>query len=117
MKTRNWKIDTVEFIKDTGFLLINLGKEKIMELQFKVEFESDGDEIEQIDVKLTPYTIFNDGDILKHGRLNKRNTEMICVMLEEIIMNDPCYFGFETMQEEFDYYQELIFDERRFSNM
>jgi hypothetical protein len=38
-------------------------------------------------------------------------------MLEEIIISDPCFYGFEMMQEDFDYYQELTFDERRLSNM
>jgi hypothetical protein len=117
MKTRNWTIETLDFIKGTGILDLNLGKGKIMELQFEVEFERDGDEIEQVDVKLTPYTIHNEDGILKHGILNKRNTNLICEMLEEIIISDPCSYGFEMMQDDFDYYQELTFEERRLSNM
>lgn len=117
MKTRNWKIETIDFINGTGILDLYLGKGRIMEIQFEVEFERDGDEIEQVDVKLTPYTIYNEDGILKHGMLNQRNTNLICEILEEKIINDPCFYGFQMMEEEFEFQRGLSFDERYYLNM
>lgn len=117
MKTRNWKIETINFIDGMGILDLYLGKCKIMELQFDVEFERDGDEIEQVIVKLSPYTIYNEDGILKHGMLNKRNTNLICEMLEEKIKSDPCFYGFEMMEDEYEFQRGLSFDERYYLNM
>jgi hypothetical protein len=115
MKARNWKIEAVDFYNRTGYFDINLGRFGYMELQFDVEFTRDGNEVEEAQVYLTRYDLYDaDYNYVKHGILNNRNSKLICESLQELIYDNPTAFGFEYEDEaeELLYWQELRRDER-----
>jgi hypothetical protein len=115
MKTRNWKIEEVDFYNRKGYFDINLGRFGSMEFQFEVEFTRDGNEVEDLQVYITRYDLYDhEGSYVKHGILNNRNSKLICETLEELIYEDPTEFGFEYEDEaeEILHYQELMRDDR-----
>ena len=115
MKTRNWKIEAVDFYNRKGYFDINLGRFGSMEFQFEVEFTRDGNEVEDLQVYITRYDLYDHkGSYVKHGILNNRNSKLICETLEELIYEDPTEFGFEYEDEaeEILHYQELMRDDR-----
>ena len=78
-------------------------------------------ELDSVTVKLSKYDFYaEDGALISSKHLNKRNTKLICEYIASVLDNDPYSFEFdeyELMQEEFDFNQEMIFDERRLSNI
>jgi hypothetical protein len=79
MKTRNCKIEAVDFYNRKGYFDINLGRFGSMEFQFEVEFTRDGNEVEDLQVYITRYDLYDhEGSYVKHGILNNRNSKLIC---------------------------------------
>ena len=124
MKTRNTKIRNIEEHNGVGYFDIECGKFGTMLFEFYIEFNVDSDyDLESVDVKISSYDWESENENLKSGKLNKRNTKFICEYIESIILDDPRSYGFDENdfirkdEEDFDYYQELNFEERRYSNM
>ena len=125
MKTQNAKVINLEFSNGTGYFMIDCGRFGQMIFDFDIDFNVDSDyDLESVDVMIGSYDWeLLDGGSLKFGqdlRLNKRNTKMICEYIEEIILNDPYSFGFdpeEAQRDDFNFYQDMRFEEMRLSNM
>jgi hypothetical protein len=124
MKTRNTKITNIEEHNGVGYFDIDCGRFGTMIFEFYIEFNVDSDyDLESVDVKIGKYDWESENENLKSGMLNKRNTKFICEYIESVILDDPQSYGFDEEDfmrkdvEEFDYCQELNFDERRYSNM
>ena len=125
MKTQNTKITGLEVWNGTGYFMIDCGRFGQMIFDFDIDFNVDSDyELESVDVQIGAYEWeLVDGSSFKFGwdlRLNNRNTKMICEYIEEIILNDPYSFGFdpeEAERDDFNFYQDMAFEERRLSNI
>ncbi len=128
MKTRNTTVKNIEVNNGVGYFDIDCGRFGAMLFEFYIEFNVDSDyELESVTVKIGSYDWeLLDGGSLKFGqnlRLNNRNTKFICEYIESIILDDPRSYGFDENdfirkdEEDFDYYQELTYEERRLSNI
>jgi hypothetical protein len=121
MKTRNTTVKNIEVNNGVGYFDIDCGKGKEMQFQFTPEWILKGGELDSVTVKLSKYDFYaEDGALISSKHLNKRNTKLICEYIESVLDNDPYSFEFdeyELMQEEFDFNQEIIFEERRLSNI
>lgn len=128
MKTQNTTVKNIEVNNGVGYFDIECGKFGTMLFEFYIEFNVDSDyELESVTVKIGSYDWeLLDGGSLKFGqnlRLNNRNTKFICEYIESIILDDPRSYGFDENdfirkdEEEFDFNQEMIFEERRLSNI
>lgn len=121
MKTRNTTVKNIEVNNGVGYFDIDCGKGKEMQFQFTPEWILKDGELDSVTVKLSKYDFYaEDGALISSKHLNKRNTKLICEYIESILDNDPYSFEFdeyELMQEEFDFNQEMIFEERRLSNI
>lgn len=121
MKTRNTTIKNIEVYNGVGYFDIDCGKGKEMQFRFYPDWIVKNDELVQVDIKLSKYDYYSeDGALLGSKHLNNRNTALICDHIENVLLEDPYSYEFDyvkMMQEEFDFYQELTFEERRLSNM
>lgn len=121
MKTRNTTVKNIEVYNGVGYFDIDCGKGKEMQFRFTPEWILQDEELTDVIVTLSKYDFYaEDGELLSTKHLNKRNTKLICEIVETILFNDPYSYEFDEqkiMQEEFDFYQEMNFEERRLSNM
>ncbi len=99
---------------------IGLGAEIFSGLQQR-KYASKAADAAQRQFELSKYDLYaEDGALISSKHLNKRNTKLICEYIESVLDNDPYSFEFdeyELMQEEFDFNQEIIFNEKRLSNI
>ena len=121
MKTQNTTVKNIEVRNGVGYFDIDCGKGKEMQFQFTPEWILKDGELDGVTIKLSKYDLYaEDGALISSKHLNKRNTKLICEYIESVLDNDPYSFEFdeyELMQEEFDFNQEIIFNEKRLSNI
>ena len=121
MKTRNTTVKNIEVHNGVGYFDIDCGKGKEMQFRFTPDWIVQDGELVDVQVKLSKYDFYaEDGELLSTKHLNNRNTKLICEIIEGELYNDPYSYEFDEykiMQDEFDFYQEMSFEERRLSNI
>ena len=108
MKKRNWTLEIEHFQNDEGFGTIKFNGRTDLLFQFDFDINTrshDGNgRFDDIDVKVHSFEF--DDERNHKVQINKRNINLLCSLIEEIINDDVTAFGFD-----FDDHDELMFDE------
>lgn len=115
-KNRNFKIANLENVNSDIYFSIQIGSKQMNfygEIEFNITVENGDHVIESVNVMLERYD-WEHVDV--NGFLNKRNTKLICEVIESIVMNDPESFGFDMEayeNDQMEWHAELNYQIRR----